>query len=260
MTTQDCIIALFYAVDQEMLDVPKRPDATLYPSAVVTLALLHAITGGGTRAFSRWLTRAYWPLFPQVPERTRLARLFKTHTAWTARFLAAPTVLGVADSYGIELLHPMREGRSAAQIGKKGKSNHRWIVGGKLCFILNQWGLICAWDCATANVHDTHFHPLIAQFDKQMIILTDTGFHAKTGDPANMKVCPRGTWNTRMVVETVLSMLTTVFHSKKVGHRVWAYFRARLAWTMAAFNLLARWGLEIDDENMVRLSIAEFSL
>jgi hypothetical protein len=71
--------------------------------------------------------------------------------------MAAPTVLGVADSYGIELIHPMREGRSPAQIGKKGKSNHRWIVGGKLCFILNQWGLICAWDCATANVHDTHF-------------------------------------------------------------------------------------------------------
>jgi hypothetical protein len=27
-----------------------------------------------------------------------------------------------------------------------------------------------------------------------------------------------------MLVETVLSMLTTVFHSKKVGHRVWATF------------------------------------
>jgi hypothetical protein len=52
-------------------------------------------------------------------------------------------VLGVADTSGIELVHPMREGRSPAQIGKKGLSNHRWIVGGKLCFILNQWGLIC---------------------------------------------------------------------------------------------------------------------
>jgi hypothetical protein len=29
---------------------------------------------------------------------------------------------------------------------------------------------------------------------------------------------------------------------------------------MVALNLLARWDLEIDDENMVRLSIAEFSL
>ena len=199
-------------------------------------------------------------LFPQVPERTRLARLFKTHTAWTTRFLAAPTVLGVADTSGIELIHPIREGRSPGQVGKKGLSNHRGIVGGKLCVILNQWGVICAWDCATANVHDTHFQPLIAQFADTMIVLTDTGFHAKTGDPVNMKVCPRGSWNTRMLVETVLSMLTTVFHRKQVGHRVWAYFHAHLAWMMAAFNLLARWGMERDKHNMVRLSIAEFSL
>ena len=138
MTTPDFIIALFYAVDQEMLEVSKYPDAKLYPSEVVTLALLYAIKGGGMRAFYRWLTRDYQPLFPQVPERTRLTRLFKTHTAWTTRFLAAPTVLGVADSYGIELIHPIREGRSPAPMDKKGQSNHRWIVGGKLCFILNQ--------------------------------------------------------------------------------------------------------------------------
>ena len=260
MTTPDFISALFYAVDQERLDVPKHPDATLSPSAVATLALLYAIKGGGTRAFYRWLTRDSMALFPQGPERTRLARLFKTHTAWTTRFLAALTVLGGADSSGIALIHPMRAGRSAAQIGKKGQSNQRWIGGGKLCFVLNQWGLMCAWDCATANVHDTHFHPLIAQLRDQLIVLTDTGCHAKTGDPTNRQVCPRGTWNTRMLVETVLSMLTTVCHSQKVGHRVWAYCRARVAWTMVAFNLLARWGLEIDDEGMVRLSIAEFSL
>jgi hypothetical protein len=260
MTTPDFIIALFYAVDEERLEVPKHPDATLYPSEVVTLALLHAMQGGGTRAFSRWLTRDSLPLFPQGPERTRLARLFKTHTAWPARFLATPTVLGVADTDGIELMHPMREGRSPAQIGTKGSSHHRWIVGGKLCVILNHWGLIGAWDCAPANVHDTHFQPLIAQFDGQMIVLTETGFHAKTGDPGNLKVCPRGTWNTRMLVETVLSMLTTVFHSKNMGHRVWAYFRARVAWTMAVFHLLARWGMEIDEHDMIRLSIAEFGL
>jgi hypothetical protein len=63
-----------------------------------------------------------------------------------------------------------------------------------------------------------------------------------------------------MLVETVLSRLTTVFHSKHMGHRVWAYFRARIAWTMALFHLLARWGMEIDEHDMIRLSIAKFSL
>jgi hypothetical protein len=220
MTPQDFIITLCCAVDQERLHMPKRPDAQLSPSAVVPLALLYALKGGGTRVFSRWLRRDSQALFPQGPERTRLCRLFKTHTAWTAHCLAAPTVLGVADTYGIAFIHPLRAGRSPAQLGKQGKSKHRWIVGGKLCFLVNQWGLICAWDCATANVHDTHLQPLIAQCDNLMIVLTDPGFHAKTGEPANLQVCPRGTWNTRMVVATVLSMLTTVCHCQQMHHRV----------------------------------------
>ena len=87
-------------------------------------------------------------------ERTRLFRLLTTHQDWTRAFLAAPTVLGVIDTYGIELIHPMREGRSPQQIGSKGLSNHRWIVGGKLCLLLNQWGLIVGWACATANAAD----------------------------------------------------------------------------------------------------------
>ncbi len=64
-----------------------------------------------------------------------------------------------------------------------------------------------------------------------------------------------------MVVETVLSMLTTVCHFKKVGHRVWTYFQARLAFTMALFNILVQWhGLQPDAAGFIHLSIAEFSL
>ena len=69
-------------------------------------------------------------MFPRLPERTRLFRLFMTHQAWTDTFFASPTVLGVIDTYGIELIHPIREGRSSRQIGRQGLSNHRWIVGG----------------------------------------------------------------------------------------------------------------------------------
>src|SRR5262245_29793819 len=111
MTPQDFISALFDAVDQERLGVPQHPDAKLSPSDVVTLALLYAIQGGGPRAFSRWRTRDSMALCPQGPERTRLARLFQTPTAWTPRFLAAPTVWGVAASSGIALIHPRRAGR-----------------------------------------------------------------------------------------------------------------------------------------------------
>jgi len=65
----------------------------------------------------------------------------------------------------------------------------------------------------------------------------------------------------RMLVETVLSMLTLVCHVKKVMHRGWAYFQARLAFTMAAFNVLVQWhGFQPYASGFVPLSIAEFSL
>jgi hypothetical protein len=261
MTTLDFIIELFCRIDDVMRDVPKHRQAKLYPSEIVTLGILFALKGVGDRAFYRWLKRDWKALFPNLPHRTRLFRLFKGHQAWTDRFLAEPSLLGVADTYGIELVHPMREGRSSQQIGKKGLSNHRWIVGGKLAFVLNHVGLIAGWDCDTANVYDAVFHPLIAQFADQMVVLTDSNFHAKAGDPPNLKVCARGTWNVRMIVEQVLAMLTTVCHFKKVGHRVWAYFRARLAFTIATFNILVQWnGLQSDEHGFVHLSIAEFSL
>jgi len=225
------------------------------------LSHLHALKGVGNRAFYRWLTRDYRPLFPRLPERTRLFRLLKTHQDWTQVFLAAPTVLGVIDTYGIEVIHPLREGRSPQQMGRKGLSNHRWMVGGTLCLLLNQWGLVVAWACATAHVADNTFQWWVRQCEERMIVLSDTAFHATEGDPTNLKLCERGAWEDRMLVETVLSMLTLVCHFKQVMHRGWTYFHARLAFTMAAFNVLVQWqGFQPDASGFVPLSIAEFSL
>ncbi len=260
-TTEDFISELFYRVDEAMKAVPKPPQASLWPREVVTLGRLFARKGVGHRAFYRWVSRDWRSLFPAVPERTRLFRLLALHGQWTEEFLASPSILGVVDSYGIELLHPLREGRSAQQIGRKGKANHRWIVGGKLCLLLNHLGLVVAWDCAGANAPDSAFHPMIEALADDMIVLSDEGFPAKEGDPPNLKLCRRGTWNTRMLVETVLSMLTGVCHLKKVLHRTWAAFQARLAFTLAAFNLLVQWhGLKPDSTGLIRLSLAEFSL
>jgi hypothetical protein len=193
-TTIEFITALFCQVDDQLAGLPKHPEAHLWPSEVVTLGLLHALKGVGNRPFYRWLTRNYRALFPQLPERTRLFRLCTTHQDWTQLFLAAPTVLGVIDTYGIELIHPMREGRSPQQIGRKGLSKHRGIVGGKLCLLLNQGGLVVGWACATANVADNTLQWLMRQVDGRMMVLSDPGFHATEGDPANLKLCQRGEW------------------------------------------------------------------
>lgn len=261
VTTENFIIELFFRIDEELKNIGKHRQAKLYPSEVVTIAFLFALKGVGNRAFYRWLKRDYQALFPNLPERTRLFRLFLSHQHLTAEFLASPTLMGVIDAYGIELIDPVREGRSTQQVGRKGLSNHRWIVGGKLCLVVNQDGLVVAWEADTANVHDTTFHPLIERFEDEMIILGDTGFNAKAGNPKNLKLCKRGTWNVRMVIETLLSMLTLVNHFKQVRHRIWQYFKMRLAYTMAMFNVLASWyGLQYDENGVLHLSIAEFSL
>ena len=260
-TTIEFITALFCQMDDQLAGLPTHPKAHLWPSEVVTLGLLHALKGVSNRPCSRWLTRDYRPLFPQLPERTRLCRLLKTHHDWTRTFLAAPTVLGVIDTSGIELIHPMREGRSPQQIGRKGLSHHRWMVGGNRCLLLHQWGVIVGWACATAHAADNTLPWLMQQVDGRMIVLSDTGFHAAAGDPRNLTRCQRGAWEDRMLVETVLSMLTLVGHFKKVMHRGWAYVQARLAFTMAAFTVLVQWhGLQPDASGFVPLSIAELSL
>ncbi len=71
MTTTDFIIVLFCQGEDHMPGIPKHPHAPLWPSAVGTLGLLHALKGVGNRAFSRWLTNDSRALFPRVPERTR---------------------------------------------------------------------------------------------------------------------------------------------------------------------------------------------
>jgi len=142
----------------------------------------------------------------------------------------------------VELIHPRREGRSSRQIGRKGKSNWRWIVGGKLCLLQNHQGLIVDWDCDTANVYDgAAFQRLVDQVAGQTVVFADTGFEKKGWHPEHLRICQRGEWNDRMIIETTLSMLTLVCHFKKVMHRVWSYFKSRVGYTMALFNILVQW-------------------
>lgn len=261
MTTEDFIIELFCRIDDQMSDVARHSQAGLYPSELVTVGVLFALKGVGGRAFYRWLSRDYGVWFPQLPERTRLFRRLKNQRQWTYRFLVKPSLLGVIDSYGIELIHPVRRGRNPGYFGASGISNHRWIVGAKWCVALNHLGQIIGWVWAPANAHDTWFHPLIEVFQDKTVLLADAGFHAASGDPPNLKICKRGEWNDRMLVETAFSMSTVVNHVKHMRHQMQDYFEAHLGYLTAMFNLITGWfGLPANDDGFVPISIAEFSL
>ena len=125
LSDEDLTIELFCRTDDKMSHILKHPQASLYPSEVTTLALLFALKGVGNRAFYRWVKRNLHHLFPKLPHRTRLFRLFNAHEYLIDLFMAEPSMMGVIDSYGIELIHPRREGRSSKKIGRKGLSNKR---------------------------------------------------------------------------------------------------------------------------------------
>jgi hypothetical protein len=184
-----------------------------------------------------------------------------TYQDWTQAFLTSPTVLGVIDTYGTELIHPMRGGRSPQPIGRKGHSHHRWIVGRQRCLFVKQWRLVVGWACATAHVAENTWQWLRQQCDGWMSVLRDTAFHAAEGTPANLTRCQRGEWQDRLLVETVLSMLTVVCHGNTVLHRVWTYVHTRLACTMAACNVLVQWhAFQPHASGFVPLGMAERSL
>src|SRR5437762_2710983 len=104
MTTETIIIGLFGRVDDELGGEPKDPQAKLHLSEIVTLGMLFALKKERNRRFYRWLSTNYRDLFPKLPERTRLFRLFEEYREYTDRFLGPPSLLGVIESFGIELI------------------------------------------------------------------------------------------------------------------------------------------------------------
>jgi hypothetical protein len=193
MTTENFIIDWFCRVDDQMPEARKHSQARLYSSEVVTLGILFALKGVGNRAFYSWLERDYLPWLPELPDSTRLFRQFNTHRHWTKRFMANPSLIDLTDIYGIELLHPRWEGRSQRQIGKKGLSNRRWIIGGKLCFVLDYLGLVIDWDVDTANVYDgSAFREITECNAAKMVLFSDEGFVRWDWHPENLNTCPRG--------------------------------------------------------------------
>lgn len=261
MAMADLVTALLCRVDDARTDVPDQSPQALSPGARVTIGLRHALKGVRSRYCSHGRRTHDRDLCPQLPRRTRLLRRLRTRRAWTERFRAAPSLLGVLDRGGIALRHPVREGRRRRPRGQTGLSHPRGIGGGQRCVVLDPLGQIGAWDCDSAHVHDTPCAHRMEPWEGQRIVLGDRGFHPAGGDRPHVTLCRRGAWHERMGVETVLSMLTVRCRLTQMRQRVWAYFEAKRAYLMAAFNLRVQGhGLEPDAHGRGRLSLAQFTL
>ena|SRR6185295_4544351 len=229
------IIAIFCAIATVlgMMDY-KHSQGKLYLSEILLCGVLFALRGSSFRRFYVWLTRRN--LF-DLPDRTRLQRLLITHQKQCHQFLEDPTVLNITDSFGVEVIHPFREGRSSQsqRISKKGKSNHRWIIGRKINVIINQNLSVVQYQNDTANICDKNFNPALAKTPG--IILADNGYRDREGIPENMKICQKGSWNCRMYVETLFSLWERICNAKRSFHRTVLGFTAKTAFLVALTNI-----------------------
>src|SRR5262249_59730844 len=74
LTPIHCSTACCCQVEDPLAGLPTPSEAYLWPREVVTVGLLHALTGVGNRALYRWLTRDYRALQPAGPRPTHAGR------------------------------------------------------------------------------------------------------------------------------------------------------------------------------------------
>ena len=128
----DIIIYLLIAITEKLGEKDVRhPLGKLYLSEILLCGILFALKGGSFRQFHPWLQKRQ---MLNLPERSRLCRLLIKYHKYCNQFLSSETFFNVLDSFGVEVIHPIREGRSKQSqiVSKKGKSNKRWIVGRKI--------------------------------------------------------------------------------------------------------------------------------
>jgi hypothetical protein len=230
------IILLFCMVDEHTGELPKHGNAKLHVSEIVTLALLKRMKQSAFRQFLVWLRNT--SLFPHLPDFTRLCRLFEKHKCIIDAFSRQMNQWdwAVIDSKLCEVIHPIRECRGKTDWVGKNKSKGRWVVGMKVIILVSPQGDILNWKLDTANVHDKHFAWLVEKIEVK--VLADKGFHSKNGDPENLRICQRGEWNIRMVVESVFSLCTRLLGLNEIQAKSLAGFELAVASIFASFNLL----------------------
>lgn len=236
----DIATVLYCNIDDE-LECEEHQQAKLSVSELVTIGVLFALKGGSFRRFHSWLRGNLAGCFPLLPERSRLQRRIIQYQQVVTEFLAQPSFFCVADSYGVELRHPVREFHEpkTQRIGGKGKSNKRWIHGMKVLVVINDQAEVVHFALALAGQADKVFNSLLENYNYQTIILVDLGFRDKAGIPECLKLCQHKTWSERMSIEQLFSQLTRYFGTKKRNHRTQQGFQAFWSYLVIALNVIA---------------------
>jgi hypothetical protein len=82
------------------------------------------------------------------------------------------------------------------------------------------------------------FRPLATGYDGQAVAVGDMGFRQKDAPSENIKWCEYSPWIECFTIETNLSWVAELFHSKKLFHRVKTHLKTHLWYPAALMNCL----------------------
>jgi hypothetical protein len=238
MRTEIIIKEIFCKVANCLKDIDfKHSQSKLKISQIVAIGVLKSLSMYSFRRFYEWFKQ--FNLFP-LNERSRLQRLINKYWKYAVIFLKKETVLNIADSYAVELIHPRRYGRKEQlnKIVRKGKSNGRWMVGRKIGIVINNLLQIVCFNHDLAGGTDKVFNK---DFEKiNGIILADSGYNDKDKSkiPKNLKLCKKDSWNDRMYIESLFSLWKRMLNTKQMTIKTLNGFSARTAYLCALTNIL----------------------
>ena len=68
------------------------------------------------------------------------------------------------------------------------------------------------------DVSDQEFGDVVDWPEERTVAVANRGFRVRADEGMPIKICARGAWNCRFLIETVFSLLERVFHAKKLTH------------------------------------------
>ena len=238
MKTKTIIRKIICKVSNKLKDVDFRhPQAKLKLSEIIAIGILSSLSSYSFRRFYEWLKQ--FNIF-KLNERSRLQRLINKYWQYVAIFLKCPTIMNIADSYSVELIHPTRYNRKKQlnSFIRKGFSNNRWMVGRKIGIVINSSFEIVHYNTDLAGGTDKTFNKDFSNING--IILADTGYNDKDKSqiPKNLKICKKGTWNDRMLIESLFSLWKRMLNTKQMMVKTLNGFNARASYLCALTNIL----------------------
>jgi hypothetical protein len=260
MNDIDISIHIFAAIDDiiKSIEIDPKPGlkGRLTESEILTLMVLHPVLRPFSKleVFYRWINRNYNYLFPNMPDYTRIKRLFDNHKELiivVMQKLANLNSFGlVADGTCVSVMETIR-GKYAKTFRDArfvySASKHEWYYGFILEAVIDQQGLIAFANVGT-QAEVKQLENILDDLQDKWVLADDGNrgkeIHKRLWEEKQVKINLKG-GKERQWIENVFGYLKEKLGLNKIRVRTTTAFLARAFSILCAYNLIITLNLPI---------------